>query len=256
MSGARSAPRLRLVVPCYNEADRLRPDAFLELVLASDDVALLFVDDGSTDGTPAILADLAARGQGRIGVLTLARNAGKAVAVQRGLVQAAEQLPAYVGYWDADLSTPLAELPAFLGALDGDERLDIVIGARVKLLGRQIVRSELRHYIGRVFATAASVALGVAVYDTQCGAKVLRVTPAVARAVSLPFRSAWVFDVELLARYITAVGRPAAVSRICELPLRVWTDVPGSKVRCWDAFRAARDLARIGWQVRRPGARR
>jgi dolichyl-phosphate beta-glucosyltransferase len=248
------APRVRLVVPCYNEAQRLRPDVFLEFVGAHDAVAILFVDDGSTDATPRLLSELAGRAAGRIAVAVIPRNAGKAAAVQHGMREALRQASDYVGYWDCDLATPLEALPAFVALLDSHPRLDIVIGSRVKLLGRRINRHVWRHYIGRVFATGASLALGLAVYDTQCGAKLFRACEAVARAFEKPFRSAWVFDVEVLARYLAEVGSAEAESRIYELPLDAWTDVPGSKVKVRDASRALWDLVRI-WLTRRAGPR-
>jgi glycosyltransferase involved in cell wall biosynthesis len=244
-------PRLRLVVPCYNEARRLDQDAFLHFTSSQHDTNLLFVDDGSTDRTPQILLALATRSPERIEIMTLQPNMGKVAAVQRGIISALGYKPELVGYWDADLSTPLEAVDDFLGVLDSNPPVDVVIGSRVKLLGRDIRRNELRHYVGRSFATAASMALGIGVYDTQCGAKVFRVTDAVVQAFTPQFKSRWVFDVELLARYIASVGREQAKTKIFELPLRVWVDTPGSKVRFWDGFRAAWDLLRIGLQCRR-----
>jgi dolichyl-phosphate beta-glucosyltransferase len=241
--------RVQLVIPCYNEAGRLDTDAFLQLVASRRDVELLFVDDGSTDATAAVLADVARQGHGQITVLSLPRNVGKAGAVQRGVLAAFERHPEFVGYWDADLSTPLAALQDFIDVFHANPGLEIVIGARVMLLGRHIERSPIRHYFGRVFATAASLTLNVGVYDTQCGAKIFRANETVRHAFTAPFRSKWIFDVEILARYIDATGTKVAESRISELPLKTWTDVPGSKVTARDGLRAFWDLALI-W--RRP----
>lgn len=124
----------------------------------------------------------------------------------------------------------------------------MVFGARVQLVGWAIERSLLRHYAGRVFATATSRVLGLSVYDTQCGAKLFRSTPEVAALLEEPFRTSWVFDVEILARWLQqradALG-VAPADAIYELPLRTWRDVPGSKVRPWDFGRALLELARI-----------
>lgn len=240
------APRLRLVVPCFNEARRLRPPDFLRFAQATEAARLVFVDDGSTDDTPRILADLSAASAGRIEVLTLPRNGGKAIAVRHGVLHAFSGGTPLVGYWDSDLSTPLDAVWDLVAVLDEHPAVEIVIGSRVQLLGRSIARRAWRHYVGRVFATGASLAIGLPVYDTQCGAKLFRGGEAVRAAFAEPFRSAWVFDVELLARYAALVGRAAAHQRIFEFPLFEWTDVPGSKVRWADGVRAARDL----WRVR------
>ena len=236
---------LLLVVPCYNEAGRLKPQVFLERIESGSDVGFLFVDDGSTDATPAILADMATRSGGRIAVLTLNQNMGKARAVQLGVLAAFDRHPEFVGFWDADLSTPLSALTEFLDVFRARPDVDIVMGSRVKLLGRNITRSMIRHYSGRVFATAASFALGIGVYDTQCGAKVFRVTEAVRQVFSTPFRSKWIFDVEILSRYIATTGTARSESRICELPLNTWTAMPGSKLTMWHAVRAIWDLVLI-----------
>jgi glycosyltransferase involved in cell wall biosynthesis len=144
---------LQLVVPCYNEAGRLDVDAFARFVSARTDVHLLFVDDGSTDNTSQVLNDLAARSTGRISTVILPANVGKAAAVQHGIVVAFESQPELVGYWDADLATPLTAIDEFLEVLDTNRDIDIVMGARVKLLGRHVERHAIRHYFGRIYAT-------------------------------------------------------------------------------------------------------
>ena len=237
--------RLQLVIPCYNEASRLDTNAFVRFVTARSDVALLFVDDGSTDSTARLLEDIVTRSAGRVETLVLPRNHGKAHAVQRGVVAAMAKQPELVGYWDADLATPFDAVDEFLDVLDRRPDIDIVIGSRVKLLGRRVERHAFRHYAGRVFATAASLALHLAVYDTQCGAKIFRVNPGIRRVFATPFLSKWVFDIEILARYADVIGRDRAESAIYELPLTTWTDVAGSKVKARHAIRALWDIARI-----------
>lgn len=235
-----------LVVPCYNEAARLPVADFESFLRKSPDVSIVFVDDGSTDRTPERLLEVAGVAPERVEILTLPANVGKAEAVRTGLLRALDLEPSYVGYWDADLATPLSALLQFRDLLEERPPLDLVLGARVVLLGRRIERRPLRHYLGRAAATAIALVLGLRVYDTQCGAKLFRVTPALSRLLAEPFAARWIFDVEILARLIAERGGPgSAAELICEHPLEVWTDVPGSKIRLGDYARAATDLLRI-----------
>jgi glycosyltransferase involved in cell wall biosynthesis len=235
------AVQLTLVVPCYNEAERLDLEAFRTFDAGSDQVGFLFVDDGSRDGTRRLLQS------NGFDVLGLDRNVGKAEAVRRGIVAAMERGAEIVGFWDADLATPLSELPLFLEILKARPAIEMVYGARVRLLGRHISRHESRHYFGRIGATLISKTLGLAVYDTQCGAKLFRASDTMRDVFAKPFLSRWIFDVEIIARFVRLRGRDGAARAIYELPLRVWKDVTGSKLRSTDFARALRDL----WRIRR-----
>ena len=260
MTPGRGAPEDRatpvVVVPCFNEARRLDERAFLALA-ESARVRLLFVDDGSTDATPAVLARLAGAHPG-IEVFTLPANAGKAEAVRRGLLVALRGGADTVGYYDADLATPPAELLRLAAELARRPEVSGVFGCRVARLGSTIDRSALRHYLGRAYATLASVALGITVYDTQCGAKLFRVGDTFAAAVARPFRSSWSFDVELLHRLLSGEGTGVALEpdAFVELPLETWHDVHGSKMRAGPALAALLDLFAIGRDRarRRPGS--
>lgn len=241
---------LALVVPCYNEEQRLRPREFLDFAIPDHRVEFAFVNDGSTDATRAILQDLSRSRPDACRLIDFTHNQGKAEAVRRGLLASIERQPDYVGFWDADLATPLSEIPSFLQALDEDSRRQMVFGARVKLMGRTIDRVAARHYLGRVFATAVSMTLGLAIYDTQCGAKLFRATELLSQVLAEPFHSKWIFDVEIVARFIHLSGgaeRGAIGEMLYELPLRQWRDVKGSKLRIMDFVTAARDL----WLIRR-----
>lgn len=246
-------PRHVIVVPCFNEERRLKTDEFLAYAAAHDEVRLLFVDDGSTDGTRRMLEGMQARANGRIEVLILEKNGGKAEAVRQGVLHAGRAEPTSFGFWDADLSTPLDEILAFVALLEGRPELRAVMGSRVKLLGREIERKTMRHYLGRVFATCASMVLGLPVYDTQCGAKLFRNTRGTRWAFRAPFLSRWLFDVELLARLgLLGRRRPAYDTHRCvyEKPLHAWRDVAGSKIKLTDWLKAAWELARIGCRYR------
>jgi glycosyltransferase involved in cell wall biosynthesis len=214
----------------------------------------VFVDDGSTDDTPLVLERLRQKHPQKVCTLRLSTNVGKAEAVRRGMRAALRRRPTAVGYWDADLATPLDAIPGFVDLLHGRPELDLVMGSRVALLGRDIRRSAVRHFTGRVFATAASLVLGLPVYDTQCGAKLFRVSPSFQEIISQPFRARWIFDVEILARLVfdaEPANSDIARQTIYEYPLERWHDVQGSRLTLLDFVGAGIDLAAIYWRYRR-----
>jgi len=248
--------RVVVVVPCFNEARRLDRDAFARFLQEADPgVRLLLVNDGSTDRTLEHLRELAAHYPERLDVLDLTRNVGKAEAVRQGVLRGLEHWPSaeFVGYWDADLATPLEEIPGFLRVFQDRPHLVAVIGSRVKLMGRQIERRATRHYLGRVFATFASLSLGLSVYDTQCGAKLFRVSEPLRAVFAEPFHSRWIFDVEILAR-MQRLARlealPPVETVVYEYVLSQWRDVAGSKLKPTDFLRAALELVRIARHTR------
>jgi glycosyltransferase involved in cell wall biosynthesis len=210
------------------------------------DASLLLVNDGSTDATGTVLETIAAQRPGRVVALQLTPNRGKAEAVREGLRTALAAGAEIVGFLDADLSTPPAELDDLLAVL-ARPGVQVAIGARIGMLGYDIERSALRHYLGRVFATAASMILQARVYDTQCGAKLFRAGPALAEAVGTPFLSRWAFDVELLGRLLigTPTVPPLPLTAIVEVPLAIWHDVKGSKLGVGGMAQTLRDLALV-----------
>jgi hypothetical protein len=161
--------------------------------------------------------------------LRLGANVGKAEAVRRGMELAIRRRATLAGYWDADLATPLEAIPRFREVFAERPELLLVMGSRVDLLGRDIRRSRRRHLLGRIFATAASWVVGLSVYDTQCGAKLFRVTQQTAELFRRPFFTRWVFDVEILKRIVKATSESAAGGTIYEYPLQRWHEVRGSR---------------------------
>jgi len=222
------------------------------------DVRFLFVNDGSSDGTLSVLSEFCAAHASRSEVLNLQPNRGKGEAVRLGMLHAMQTHPeaALVGFWDADLATPLSAFPEFREVFDSLPVVDMVFGARIRLLGRHVQRNPLRHYAGRVFATTVSVTLGLAIYDTQCGAKIFRVNELLRQQLAQPFISRWIFDVEILARFLQIWSAQGILpeEKIYELPLQTWVDVAGSKLKSSDFVRSFTDLMRIHQQY--PDTRR
>ncbi len=243
---------LIVVIPCFNEEHRLPVDELRTFRLEGIRVEICFVNDGSTDGTLELLESIAAEDPARFCVVKLEENQGKAEAVRRGMMEAFAKKPDLVGFWDADLATPLDQIAEFLKVFDARPEIEMVFASRVRLLGRSISRDPRRHYVGRVGATLISQSLGLAVYDTQCGAKLFRVSDSMRDIFSRRFLSRWIFDVEIIARFIERRTRDVAAGAIYELPIMVWHDVKGSKVKSTDFLRALKDL----WKIHRAYNRR
>ena len=237
-----------MVVPCYNEADRLDIDAFVEFAETRPWLTFVLVDDGSTDGTRDLLATAMERSPDRIRTLVLEENCGKAEAVRRGLLSTFDQGAELVGFWDADLATPLVEIDTFRQRFESQPDLEIALGSRVRLLGKHIERKAVRHYFGRVTATTVSLILGIPVYDTQCGAKMMRSNKRVRGIFAESFATRWAFDVEILARWLISRRVPSPVDLDCgivEIPVSRWIDVEGSKLRLKDFLGAPLSLWKI-----------
>lgn len=247
-----------IIVPCYNEAHRLNVEDFAAAVGGNGFLHLFFVDDGSTDGTPEMLDALCRANPSQMKWIGLGKNAGKAEAVRAGFLAAFASDCEYIGYWDADLATPLGMIPVFCEILETRE-IALVMGSRVRLLGRRIKRNAMRHYLGRIFATMSSLVTGLPIYDTQCGAKVFRNTEDLQKIFGKPFRVNWTFDVEILVRMLLLErihGNVPLIKSAVEYPLEEWTDVPGSKVGFSDFLVMLVELGKIFCFLRFPGAER
>ncbi len=243
-----------IVTPCYNEEKRFPLEQFAAFAQAHPAIRFLLVNDGSRDDTLAILARARLGREQQIDLLDQIVNTGKGEAVRAGMLHALKQDDcAYAGFWDADLATPLDAIERLASVLDANPHISMVFGSRVKLLGRHIERKAIRHYLGRIFATVVSTLLQLPIYDTQCGAKIFRSSPETCALFAAPFSSRWVFDVEILARFIQQRGYRVdeVATSIYEYPLEEWRDVAGSQVRPLDFFRAFLDVVRIHARYRR-----
>lgn len=239
-----------IVIPCFNEGQRLNTSNFIEFLKCHENIFFVFVNDGSTDNTHDLLASMAHECSEMIHITELKSNSGKAEAIRCGMNYILKSYKtALVGYWDADLSTPLSEIPRFIHFLTEHQKILFLMGSRIKRLGTEIKRSGIRHYLGRIFATAVSIILKLPVYDTQCGAKLIRRELA-EKIFHEPFISRWLFDVELIARVIAKFGHLKAIGSIYEFPLNVWIDEGKSKVKRSDFLRALYELILIRYKYR------
>lgn len=237
--------RIAVVVPCYNESKRLLPDAWADFLASPEGagVSFYFANDGSADATAAALARLCGRSE-RMHLFDYDKRRGKAETVRESMRSVlAEGRFDYIGFWDADLSTPLDEIPR-LRSVAVEQRCDGIFCSRVKRMGATVERNPLRHMLGRVFATAVSVLLQLPMYDTQCGAKLFR-TDALREILREPFISPWIFDVEVILRM-----RRHGCGRIVEVPVKTWVDAGNSTMTLRDFARVPLELAKIARRYR------
>jgi glycosyltransferase involved in cell wall biosynthesis len=232
--------RLAVVIPCYNEAERLPASDFREEIARYPDWTWIFVNDGSSDATESVLQQLVQPFH-HAHVVSLPVNQGKAEAVRQGLLWSWSFQPDWVGYLDADLATPVSEFARLTLRADENDSWQGIMGSRWLRLGAQIKRNPLRHYSGRLVAGAISLVLGLPTYDTQCGAKLFRADLA-QQIFRDTFQTRWLFDVELLARCRNLLGRESVEQHILEEPLRIWVERPGTRIR-------SRDLVQLPYQI-------
>ncbi|MDA3898306.1 MAG: glycosyltransferase [Desulfobacteraceae bacterium] len=235
-----------IIIPCYNEEKRLPTEKLLKFLDQTVNIGFLLVNDGSLDKTARLIDDLGRKRPEKIKTFHLRSNQGKGEAVRLGLLKAMENESRIVGYWDADLSAPLCEILRLQQILEMRRTLDAVIGARVKLIGRRIDRTIWRHYVGRTIATIISIVLLLPVYDTQCGAKLFRVSPRLKNVMEEPFLTRWLFDVEIFARSLLSFATYGNVSlTFYEEPLESWTHVGNSKIGPTDLPIIIKELCQI-----------
>jgi dolichyl-phosphate beta-glucosyltransferase len=236
MSLPEGVPGLSIIIPAYNEQARLPPRLghvldYLRLNYPSFE--LIVVDDGSSDDTVAVVEAVLA-GEHRARLITYEPNRGKGYALRRGALASTGQ---YVVFTDADLSTPIEEVPRALACLC---QADIVIGSR-RLPASDIRRHQplYRRLASDIFRWMRIGLVGLRqVADTQCGFKAYR--GALARQLFARAQvDRFMIDVEVL--YLAE----RAGLRIIEMSVR-WNDAPGSKVRLWRGLvNTLRDLLRI-----------
>lgn len=242
-----SSLKILLVVPCYNEEERLNQDKFLDSLNKNPNLNWLFVNDGSTDNTLNVLEEIVNKNPERIYMHNLPHNMGKGEAVRQGLLKALELKADITGYFDADLATPINEMLRLID-LTETSNAKVILGSRAYLLGHDIQRTKFRFFLGRVFALVAGTLLGIRINDTQCGAKVLVNFDGLKENLEKKFISKWLFDVELIHRIY--FNSKLTLEHFYEEPLRKWTDVAGSKVKPSFFLIAIWDLLKIKMSIR------
>lgn len=242
-----TVPRISVVIPAYNEAERILPTVGAIAAYMSgrtEPWELIVADDGSKDNTVQLLKELELV---NMTVLVAEQNGGKGKAVRRGVMAARGD---FILFADADQSTPIEQFEMLLGPVNNGQ-FGIAVGSRAELSAEETKKSLLRQAISKGLHIVVRFGFRIKVKDTQCGFKLFR------RDVALDLfgrqlMDGFSFDLELL--YLASkMGY-----RTIEVPVE-WIDAPGSKV---DARRVSLsfmvDLCKIryndlrGWYALEP----
>ncbi len=224
--------KISLIIPCYNEALRINFEEFKTF----KDIFFLFVNDGSTDNTLSIINNNLSE---NISILNLSTNVGKGEAIRQGVAHL-KTLPSYnqttwIGFWDADLSTPLLEAENFIKYAELQTSIpNAIFGSRITRLGSNINKKMYRRILGVLFQNFANRLLNIKCYDSQCGAKLFK-KEIIDLAFNQPFISPWLFDLEIIKRLKNY--------NIVEYPLNNWIHKDGSKIKIHKLF------PRIIWEL-------
>jgi len=239
-----------VVIPCYNEEERLLSTEFLNYIEKNTGYHLCFVNDGSKDNTLQVLRNLQKGREDFITVYDCEKNGGKAEAVRLGMLHMAQKEDLdYIGFLDADLSTDLADFDDLVKTIE-NSNFKIVSGSRISRMGANITKESARKIISLTINYIIRKILKMDFKDTQCGAKIFS-TDVINIAFSEQFVTQWIFDVEIFKRMTHHFGLNAAKQMLCEQPLKRWIHADGSKLSMKDSVKIVFQLAQIAWVYRR-----
>ncbi len=237
-----------VVIPCYNEEDRLLSDEFTAFVYANVGYHLCFVNDGSTDKTLEVLNKLSEGREDYISVYNCEKNGGKAEAVRQGVLHLAQNSELdYIGFLDADLSTDFQDFDDLVKTIE-TTKYKIVSGSRISRMGANITKQSARQIISLTINYIIRKILGMNFKDTQCGAKIID-KDVIPILFNDKFITRWLFDVEMFLRMKKHFGEKAK-SFICEQPLKRWIHADGSKLSMRDSLKIAFQLTKIASHYR------
>jgi len=238
-----------VVIPCYNEEERLLSEEFKQFAHKNLGYHLCFVNDGSTDNTLSVLKKIKEDNPDNISIYNCKQNGGKAEAVRQGILHLVkDQQLDYIGFLDADLSTNFRDFDDLVKTIESSD-FKIVSGSRIARMGANITKESARKLISMSINLIIQTILGMPFKDTQCGAKVMDREIA-SKMFNKKFVTKWLFDVELFMRMKKYYGKSEVKSMICEQPLKRWIHADGSKLSMKDSVKIVGQLAKIAVHYR------
>lgn len=238
-----------VVIPCYNEEERLLGKEFMDFAYQNLGYHLCFVNDGSTDNTLEVLQQLQEANPENISVYNCECNGGKAEAVRQGINHLVKDSQFdYIGFLDADLSTDFKDFDELVHTIENSD-FKIVSGSRIARMGANITKESARKIISMTINLIIRSILGMPIKDTQCGAKVMDREIA-EHMFKQKFITKWLFDVEIFMRMKKFYGKQRVSKLICEQPLKRWIHADGSKLSMKDSIKIMGQLFEIAYGYR------
>ncbi|WP_298754485.1 response regulator [uncultured Psychroserpens sp.] len=238
-----------VVIPCYNEEERLLSKEFTDYIDKNTGYHLCFVNDGSKDNTLQVLRNLQKGREDFITVYNCDKNGGKAEAVRLGMLHMAQKEDLdYIGFLDADLSTDLADFDDLVKTIE-NSNFKVVSGSRICRMGANINKECSRAMISLTINFIIRKVLSMKFKDTQCGAKIFS-KDVINIAFKDKFITRWIFDVEIFKRVAHHFGLKSARKMLCEQPLKRWVHADGSKLSMKDSIKIVGQLAQVAWVYR------
>ena len=239
-----------VVIPCYNEQDRLLSEEFLSFIKENSGYHLCFVNDGSTDNTLQVLKELERGREKFVTIYNCKNNRGKAEAVRLGMLHLSKyNYLDYIGFLDADLSTDLSDFDDLVSTIESSN-YKIVSGSRISRMGANISKESARQIISHSINFFIRKILSMQFNDTQCGAKIFK-KEVIQILFKEQFITKWLFDVEIFLRMKKHYTINIAKKLICEKPLKRWVHVDGSKLSIKDSLKIIFQLMQIALVYRK-----
>lgn len=222
-----------LIVPLYNESKRFNSDYFDSLNIKNLD--LIFVNDGSNDDTLIMINNLSFKKH----IISYSENKGKGEAIRLGIKYAISKKYDLIGYLDSDGSFSSSSVVKLIDQakreFESNKDLGMIIGSRINLSGREIIRTKSR----KILSIAVKIILSLIIinkpYDTQSGFKIIKNTKLLKDTVEKKFETSWFFDVEL----IEAIR---GKYKIYEIPVDNWVDIKGSKLNYKQSIKILKEI--------------
>lgn len=239
-----------IIIPCYNEENRLNTQAFIDFIKSHQNYILCFVNDGSSDDTLKVLNTIKVELPERVNIINMEENVGKAEAVRAGALSLKKSTEIdFIGFIDADLSTDFNDFKALVKTLETDENLDMVYGSRNTEDAQNVDRNFFRNIFSKIIKTFIYLILRLPIEDTQCGAKVFR-TNIIDIAFMQPFLTRWLFDIEIFIRLKRHYSPENIMNYIHEQPLKRWVHVEDSKLGLKDAIQIPYRLVSVWYSYK------